>query len=327
MTKDEVMKSIGRIADVKPRVVDSANPRVVMIGEEQLGVKPSSGSKSIPLSEAGSENLLHLVGMTKKMRKDLSGGTFLKAASELLSAQGQFVVLTHDNIGVDFLGGKHYHAVDPERALRTMESLEITNYHRCYPLAEKRAVVIEAVGPRIESVVVGDRVQAGVQVQFSPFGVIAPAISSFSLRLVCTNGAAIQDIEDTFKADSGGSRDANGFWDWFRKTARQAYNDIGPLTEKYRQMRDHRITPKDRAGAIEGIIREGHLEELSEAIHARALQEPPHNAYDLLNLVTWAGTHASGGDYQLVRRANKAATAFSTNVSVHKVCPLCNSQN
>jgi hypothetical protein len=326
MTKEEVMQSIGRVADLKPRVVDSATPRVVMIGTEQLAIKPSSGSKSIPLSNAGSDSLMHLVGMSNKMRKDLSGGTFLKAASELLAAQGQFVVLTKDDIGHDFVGGKHYHAVDPERALRTMESLEITNYHRCYPLAEKRAVVIEAVGPRIESVVVGDRVQAGVQVSFSPFGVIAPAVSSFSLRLVCTNGAAIQEIEDTFK-DTGGSRDANGFWDWFRKNVKTAYNEIGPMTERFKGMRDHRITPKDRAGAIEGIIRQGHLEELSEAIHARALQEPPHNAWDLLNLVTWAGTHASGGDYQLVRRANKAATTFSTNVSVHRVCPLCNSQN
>ena len=325
MTKDEVLKRIETIADVKPRVVDSANPRVVMIGEQQLAVKPSPGARSIPLSADGSKNLVNLVGMTARMRKDLSGGTFLKAASELLAAQGQFTVLTRDNIGVDFLGGRHFQAVDPERALRTMESLEIKDYHRCFPQAN-RSVVIEALGEKLESVVPGDRVRAGVSVMFSPLGTVVPQVSSFSMRLVCTNGATIQEIEETYKADGGGGRDANGFWDWFRNNVRSAYNSIGPMTEKFREMREHRIAPKDRAGAIESIIRSGHLEEMSEAIHARALQEPPRNAWDVMNLVTWAGSHATD-DYQQVRRANRAVTAFSKSVTVHKICPLCHSNN
>jgi len=327
--KEEVLAAIANVADVQPRVIDSATPRVTFIGEgnTQLAIKPSSGSRSIPLSAEGSKNLLRMVGMTDKMRTDLSGGTFQKAASELLAKKGQFTVLTKEGVGVDFLGGKHFQTVEPERALRTMEQVGIQDFHRVY--TQERAVVVQALGDRVEPVVKGDRVQAGASVTFSPVGTIAPLVQSFSVVLACTNGMTMQEVEEsfTFTGGDGGSRDPNGFWEWFRKELRAAYGSIDVQTRHFREMREHHIAPKDRAGALEGVIRQSHLPEgLAEAVRARALEQPPRNAWDLMNLVTWGTTHATD-DYQVVRRSHKAMSTFAHNVAVHKVCPICRSSN
>ena len=318
------------MADVTPRVIDSANPRVTFIGEgnqQQLAIKPSSGSRSIPLSAEGSKSFLHMVGMTDKLRTDLSGGTFQKAASELLVKKGQFTVLTKEGVGVDFLGGKHYQPVDVERALRAMEHTGITDFHRAF--AHERSVVIQAVGDRIEPVVKGDRVQAGASVTFSPIGTVAPLVQSFSVVLACSNGMTMEEVTETFTytGDSGGGRDPNGFWNWFGKQLRSAYGSIDAQTRHFREMREHAIAPKDRAGALEGVLRQSRLPEgVAEAVRAHALEQPPRNAWDLMNLVTWGTSHATD-DYQVVRRSNQAMSTFAHNVAVHKVCPVCRSKN
>jgi hypothetical protein len=323
--KEEVLSQIATISDVTPKVVDSANPRVTFIGDgAQLALKPSTGARSIPLSVEGSKNLIALVGMTNKMRTDLSGGTFQKAASELLAKHGRFTVLTKDGIGVDVLGGKHHYPVEPERALRSIESAGM-NFHRVYTKHD-RSVVIQTLGDRIEQVTrtKGDRVQAGAAVIFSPIGTVIPAVQSFSMVIACTNGLTMEEVSESFKfSDGGGSSNPNGFWDWFRKNLRKAMDSIGIQTQHFRELQAHRIAPNDRPGALEGVLQQAHLpDDLEDLVRARALAHPPENAWEMLNLITYATSHATT-DYDIVRRSNKAMSTFAHNVAVHKVCPLC----
>lgn len=247
----------------------------------------------------------------------------------MLVKQGQFTVLTKDNVGVDFLTGRRHTVVDADRALRTMERVGIRDFHRVYPDTQARSLTLQAVGDRVESVVKGDRVQAGVSVAFSPIGTVETKISSFSLVLACTNGMTLMEAEQeyTYTGGNGGGQDANGFWEWFQGNLRRAYDGITVQTQRFREMREHRISPNERAAALEGMLRQSHISgELAEAIRGRALAAPPHNAWELMNLVTWGTTHATQ-DYQVVRRSHRALSDFTRNVAVHKVCPLCNSQN
>lgn len=311
--------------------MDSPNPRVTFIGEDnaQLAIKPSSGARSIPLSVDGSKNLIALVGMSAKMRTDLSGGTFLKASSELLAKRGRFTVLTKDGVGVDVMGGKHHYAVEPDRALRTMEQVGLVDFHRVYTRND-RSVVIQTLGDRIEPVTKakGDRVQAGASLIMSPIGTVVPSVQSFSMVIACTNGMTMEEVDETFSfADGGGSNNPNGFWDWLRRNLRKAQDSIGIQTQHFREMQAHRIGPNERAAALEGMIRQSHLpDDLGEAVRARALAHPPTNAWELMNLITWGTTHATS-DYDVVRKSQKAMSQFAHNVAVHKVCPLCSSQN
>ena len=267
--------------------------------------------------------------MNNKMRTDLSTGTFQKAATELLGKHGRFTVLTKDGVGVDVIGGKHHFAVDPDRALRTMERVGIGDFHRVY-LQNDRSAVVQAVGDRIETVTraKGDRVQAGASVIFSPLGIIQPVVQSFSRVVICSNGATMEEVEESFAFNSGGGRNNDGgFWDWFQANLRKAVDSISLQTQHFREMAEHKFAPKDRAAALEGIIREAHLpDELGEVVRHRALASPPQNAWELMNLVTWGTSHATN-DYAVVRRAHKSLSRFAHNVSVHKVCPLCHSQN
>lgn len=329
MKQEEVLSQIAKIADVTPKVVDSANPRVTFIGDgAQLALKPSTGARSIPLSVEGSKNLIALVGMSSKMRTDLSGGTFQKAASELLAKHGRFTVLTKDGIGVDVLGGKHHYPVEPERALRAIEQAGMS-FHRVYT-KDDRSVVIQTLGDRIEQVTKakGDRVQAGAAVLFSPIGTIIPQVQSFSMVLACTNGLTMEEVNESFKfSDGGGSSNPNGFWDWFRKNLRKAADSIGIQTQHFREMQSHRIAPNDRPGALEGILQQAHLpDDLEELVRARALAQPPQNAWEMMNLITYATSHGTN-DYAIVQRSNKGMSQFAHRVAVHKECPLCHHRN
>jgi hypothetical protein len=157
---------------------------------------------------------------------------------------------------------------------------------------------------------------------------VIPEVQSFSMVVFCSNGCAMEEVDESFRfSDGGGSENPNGFWDWFRKNLHKAMDSIGLQTQHFRAMQEHKIAPKDRAGALEGIIRQAHLpDELSEAVRHHALGQPPENAWDLMNLITWGTTHGTD-DYAVVRRGHKAMSAFAHNVAVHKVCPLCNTQN
>lgn len=330
MKREEVLSRIATVSDVTPKVVDSANPRVTFIGSDnaQLAIKPSSGARSIPLSVEGSKSLISLVGMTAKMRTDLTGPTFQKAASELLTKRGRFTVLTKDGVGLEILGGKHHYPVEPDRALRSIEQVGM-NFHRVYT-RDDRSVVIQTLGERIESVTKakGDRVQAGATVIFSPLGTVIPQVQSFCMVVFCSNGCAMEEVSESFSfADGGGSQNPDGFWEWFRKNLRKAADSIGIQTQHFREMQGHRINPNERPAALEGILQQAHLpDDMEKLVRARALAQPPENAWEMMNLITYATTHATD-DYEVVRKSNKAMSTFAHNVAVHKVCPLCRSQN
>ncbi len=266
--------------------------------------------------------------MNNKMRTDLSTGTFQRAATELLGKHGRFTVLTKDGVGVDVIGGKHHFAVDPDRALRTMERVGVSDFHRVY-LQNDRSAVVQAVGDRIEQVTraKGDRVQAGATVIFSPIGIVQPAVQSFSRVVVCSNGMTMEEIEETFAFNSGGRNNDGGFWDWLQANLRKAVDSIPVQTQHFREMAEHKIAAKDRASALDGMIREAHLpDEVAEAVRGHALAAPPESAWELMNLITWGTSHATN-DYAVVRRAHRAMSHFAHNVSIHKRCPLCHSQN
>jgi len=74
---------------------------------------------------------------------------------------------------------------------------------------------------------------------------------------------------------------------------------------------------------LEAMLRDARITgEDADAIRARAIEEPPRNTYDLVNLLTWASSHVVREPAR-IRRIQNTVAAFS-NESEHKqVCPIC----
>jgi hypothetical protein len=63
----------------------------------------------------------------------------------------------------------------------------------------------------------------------------------------------------------------------------------------------------------------------AEAVRAQAIQEPPRNTYEMLNLVTWASSHIIHSP-EKIQRAMIASATFVSETEHASVCPLCHAR-
>jgi hypothetical protein len=91
-------------------------------------------------------------------------------------------------------------------------------------------------------------------------------------------------------------------------------------------MTGERIPAEQRAGVLEQLLREaGITGKDAEAVRAQAIQNPPHNSYDMMNLITWASSHILQEPIR-IHRALRAGASFSDESEHASVCPLCHAR-
>lgn len=162
--------------------------------------------------------------------------------------------------------------------------------------------------------------QAGALVSFSPINTIKPLVQSFVLRMVCTNGMSSKTVLAEFVDGHGEGDDV---WQWFRQSVRAAYQSIGKVVDRYQAMVRERIPADQRAGMLEEILRQaGITGKEAEAVRAQAIQDPPRNTYDMMNLITWASSHIIRSPERIQRALNASAT-FTSESQHATICPLC----
>jgi len=320
LNRTEVLEKLEPITRLTTRQVTHTPRTRVLVQPGQVVLRAGSGGALVPLSENGVKALTNFVGMPAKLCQELSPALFGRVATELLSKKERYNLLI-DNAEVQNFGEyRGIRNLPVERVLSTIEkAIPRCDYHRVHILSSYAAMV-EIVGTRQEAVRRGDLVQAGAMLSFSPINTIRPVVQSYVLRLVCTNGLTSKTVLAEY---GGGGGEGDDVWQWFRQAVRAAYQSIGDIVDRYKQMVRERIPADQRAGVLEELLRRaGITGKEAEAVRAQAIQEPPRNAYDMMNLITWASSHIVRSP-ESVQRALNAGATFTSESQHASICPLC----
>ena len=260
------------------------------------------------------------MNIPQALEKSLSNDTFGRVATEVLGSKGRYDILFQEEGIIAFVRPHQYPVISVDRALSTItRASRRVEFNRALVLPD-RSIRLEAVFEERQPVARGDLVRAGALVHFSHLGIVQPLVQSFVMRLVCTNGAVSNQIVRQFSASGN---EGDGIWQWFRKSVREAASALTGIVERFRQMIQEEIDPSDRASVLEALVRGAHLpDQVAEAVRQRALAEPPRNAYDAVNLMTYATSHEMQDPASVVR-AQRAVAQFTDATTHHRICPAC----
>jgi len=319
MKKVAVMEKISPLMGLNFKEVTHENHTRVQVGVEEVVFRPGNGGHSLPLSEDGMTGLASFAGFSGAFFKTLSNDTLGKVATELLLHKEKYGILIKDGQIVDFTSPKHYHNIPAEKVLNTIEKvIPDVEYNRA--LVDRETVHLEVTGPDELLMLKGDNVRAGALIRWSPIGITLPSVQSFVLRRFCINGATSNTILREFGFGGG---DEGNVWEWFKKSVRDAYHSYNKVAEAWRKLVNENVPDQDRPLMLEALIKQAGLDpNVAEAVRSRALQEPPTNAYDMMNLVSFATSHLMD-EPKRIHRAQSAIAAY-TDAETHALtCPVC----
>ena len=322
MDKNEVIEILQPLNKYRVRQVDQAERSRVRVTQEMVALRPGSGGALVPLNDKGVKSLQKFTGVPTGLQGKLTPDTFGRLLTELLARKERYNMLMDEDEVVDFAEYHGTRTMAPDRVVRTIEQSihGHVDFNRALVM-ENYSAMIEVVGEKRQAVVRGDVVRAGATVLFSPLNTVSPIVQSSVLRLICTNGMTAEEVVREYHG-GGGNGDGN-IWDWLRDSVVQAYGAIDGIVGRYRQMREDRITPTHRAAMLEALIRAAHITGAdAEAVRAQALENPPRNAYEMMNLITWASSHVLREPERVVR-ARDAAAGFAASTEHAETCPVC----
>lgn len=323
MKRAEVLEKLESICHTTARQMEHTPQTRVLVEPGQVTIRPGNGGHLVPFSENGVKALTNFVGLPHKVCQVLSPDLFGKVATELLGRKERYNLLLDGGQVQNFVDYRGVRNLPVERVLSAIEqAMPECDYHRV-SILDHYSASLEIVGPRQEAVRRGDIVQAGALVNFSPINIIKPLVQSYVLRLTCTNGQTSRTVLAEF---TGGGGEGDDIWQWFRQSVRAAYQSVGDIVNRYREMIQERIPPEQRAGILEELLRRaGITGKEAEAVRAQAIQQAPRNAYDMMNLITWASSHIIKSPERIQRALNASATFVSESEHA-SVCPLCHTR-
>lgn len=322
MERTEVLECMEPVLNTQIRRVEH-NPRTrVTVTPDMVTFRPGGGARSLEMTEDGVKSMAKFIGLPSTVAGHLRPVTFGTVCTELLGTKDRYSLVVKDGAVNAMVKSSDYHTVNPERALRAIEAgVPNIEFHRVLIL-EDNVVSLEVIGEKRQPVRAGDLMQAGAQITFSPIGTVDPMVQSFVLRLACTNGVTSNTVLREFHYGGGGG-EGDDIWQWFRRSTHSAYNALDRIVARYRQLLDERVAPSDRAMMLEALLREAKIAGRdAEAVRAMALQEPPENAYDMMNLITFATSHVIERG-PTVRQAQLAVANYTAEHQHARVCPVC----
>lgn len=331
MKRTEVLERIQPMTDLKLRVIDTTHAKVGIADDAERGeivvLRPGTGGKLVPFHHDGVETLGKFVGFPVSTTEKLSRTTASNVMTELLRRQEKCSVFIRNGEIVSVFRNRDWHVLKVERMLSILEqSIHLQDYARVLEL-EKHVARIEMVGERREvipgSALQNDVIAGGIVLNFSPIGTVAPSIESYVERVWCTNGCTTPEMFGEYKYPGGG--DGDEIWQWFRATARKAYNSVHRIAKHFDAMAGEPISPEDRAAILDSmLLKAGMRDEVAAAVRSEALTHPPTNAWEMMNLITWGSSHIIPDDNpKAVIRAQKSVKEFIQATSHERSCPMC----
>jgi hypothetical protein len=264
-----------------------------------------------------------VVGLPLGLSKSLSSATFSEVLTELLEKKEKYSLIVKDDQIIDMIPYKERESIKVEKMLDTIEKqIPVQGYSRAL-IPSSNVIDLEVVGEKSESVVPGDLVQAGVFLEFSPLNLVNPVVQSYANRRVCSNGMCDNTVLAKYEFPRGGHGEGDQIWQWFRANIKKAYGSLDKIVEGWRRLVNENIAPADRASILEALIKEARIPpETADAIRGLAMETPPNNSWEAMNLITYASTHLIEEPRQ-IQRAMKAAADFAGAETHDRTCPLC----
>lgn len=330
MERTEVLERLQPIMDTEMRHMDALAKTRVVVTPDMITLRPGGGQHSLPFTTEGAKDMAKFIGLPWNVAMNLVPGTFGDAATELLQKKGRFSMMVREGAITSLTRPGDFHPANPDRVLKAVEAgMPGVEYHRVM-VYDNAVVTLEIVGERREAVKRGDLIQAGANITFSPLGTVDPVVQGYALRMACMNGMTSNQVLREFKyggggggGNRGGGGEGDDIWQWFRKSTKDAYNSLGVIVARYKEMMAENVPPGDRAVMLEAMLTEAHITgEEANVIRAMALENPPRNTYDLMNLMTHATSHLIEEPHR-VRTAQLAIAEFAGENTHAKVCPIC----
>lgn len=325
MDRTEVLERMAPIVNTQVREVEH-NPRTrVIVSPEMITFRPGGGARTLEMTKDGVQSLSSFIGLPWNVATKLRPETFGTVSTELLRRKGRYSLVLKDGAVVSLTKPQEYHMVNAERALRAIESgVPNIEFHRVL-LLDDFVVSLEVVGERRQPVNQGDLIQAGANITFSPMGTVDPMVQSYILRLACTNGMTSNTMmrEFHFSGGDGGNAGGDTIWQWLRRSVRDAYGSLDRIVGRYREMVDQHIAPENRALILEAMLREAGISGRdADAIRALAIQSPPENSYEMINLISYASSHIIENPHR-IRQAQLTVANHTYDTEHHRTCPIC----
>jgi len=308
MNKNEVSKAIGET------FWDSVLEDAQKFGSSGDGINYGS----IPVSDDGAKSAGTLVGVPERLMDELSPKLKVDVLKHLFEKTDKAPkALVRKNEIFKFIRGGTT-LLQPKIVLDVVSKSigKEIEFDRAY--AGDKVVEIYCTGPKQAAVAVGDPVQYGVYVAFSPFGYYQPDVTSYLKHLACTNGMLSTKNLATFRKQRGDGN-ADSIYDWLEGSVISAYEAADEEMERLKELKKHKLNG-NRDIAIEHILqtvpaslRDGIREEIANS--SRKIE----TMYDLYYIVTYFASH------RLNRPSNIRTLMFlSGNIPDHlDMCPTC----
>lgn len=332
MTREQVLANFGEAGylNTRHKEIEPDARTAILVGRDgEFGFRPSSGSRLLEFEpETGIKTLQDFLKVPWPIGEDDAKGitpaTFATLATDRIGRAKKFTFVTRDNKVTGWTVTKEP-IMEPERVVEMIEKvMPDALYGNLFNLPNYN-VVIDVFSPVAKPGAVGDIVNAGATVLFSPYGTIAPSVRSFVRQLLCFNGNSTDDVLRKYEFTGGGGNGNSdkGYWNWLKNTVKKAANSVEGIVTRWRGLLDEHIPPEERSHVIAGIIKDAKLnEEQAAAIWAHVVNEPVENAYDAMNLITWAASHTMT-DPRMILRARSFAEEMSRTRRASRACPMC----
>ena len=305
------------------QVRDPQGTRVV-VTPDMISLRPRRGAQLLDVAPAGAKAIVNYAGLPLGIAKVLSPNTFGQVLSEMLEQSGSYSLVLKEGKVTDIIPFGKKTPVLPERLLTVIEKVVPAADYNRVDLLPSQVASIEIIGEKHAPVARGEMVRAGVKVNFSPMGTVAPLVQAYALVLACTNGATSNHVLAEFRGGGGrpGGGEGDDVWQWFRQSIKAAYGSFEQVVEGYKKLRAENISPQDRAQMLEALLKQAGIGgKIAEAVRSMAIERPPRNAWELQNLITYASSHLL--EAAPAQRAQKVAADFADEEKHAQTCPLC----
>ena len=324
MKRVEVLERVGPLVEGEVRNIRESDGARVAAGADMVSLRPRRGARVVEMAPEGVKNMVSFAGLPLRLAQQLTHQTFSQLLSELMANTGKYSLIVKDDRVVNVIPYGAQTMVNPVRLLDTIEkTIPVQDYHRLTILEKQPVVSLEIVGEKTQPVVRGDLVRAGVKVDFSPMGIVTPVVQSYAIVLNCTNGATSNVVLAEFRGGRGGGGEGDDIWQWFHSSIKRAYNSFDQVVGQWKKLQSENIPPADRPRILAALLKKAQITgEIADAVMAMAVENPPRNAWDMHNLITYASSHLLTVPRQ-VDRTQRTAADFADEATHTRSCPLC----
>ena len=190
------------------------------------------------------------------------------------------------------------------------------------PIIDLDHVVLAEVAPTEYVPDLGDsdeKVKGGVYLSFSPICKEAFHLTTYVLRLICSNGMTSPEV--AFKWHRHHNADDPS--EWLVAASTEAAKAVQKVTGKFFHTRDH-VMAGHLADILNSVCEHFHVQAaVKEMIMARLLNEGGNTLFDLVNAITYVGSNVPevAGNAKLREKLMMVAGALTEQP---EFCPACN---